>query len=167
MLYQVMALAMAVGCTSTPKAQPGWGIMTSAGSAPAIYALTEWRPGTKLRAYQLNGMTESIQVSVAASSRDPDSPMHGPGTGNASWRHSVAEPQKVPQGAMWVCLPVDWIVHPSGPNQATLRTPGGGSGSMTSALRQEGIEVVVEMESSRVKLYFYFGYDVSPAPSSP
>ncbi len=71
------------------------------GDAPAIYALGEWRPGTKLRAYPIGRLKEPIEVSVASASRSADSPLYGPDGGSSASKHAVAEPKKVPGGSLW------------------------------------------------------------------
>jgi hypothetical protein len=72
----------------------------------------------------------------------------------------------VPAGYLWIAVPIDWVVTPSGPNQATVRSPTEGTGTLGSSLTDEGVLVIVEMGLRKEKLYWYLGHDVAPAPAA-
>lgn len=156
-LSHVIAATIALSCTSTNSARVDVGIMTSGGASPVLYALARWPASMNLRAYRVDDLSDSIQVSVLAPTRDESSPLYGPGTGNVSWKYSVRDGEKVPQGALWVCMPAEWSVLASATGKAEIRTPRGESGSITAALRQEGVEVVVRLGSRSETLYFHLG----------
>jgi hypothetical protein len=172
-LLSFLALAVALGCASTPPARDTgappaaaaahaarWGILVSPGTEPAIYSTAQWPPGTKLRAQRIDPMAESIEVTVGAASRAPDSPLY-PDEGKESvQRYAVAAPESTPAGTLWICVPTAWTVRPVAADRAALEVPGERGGSITTALRQEGIDVTVKAGALAETAYFYFGYDV-------
>src|SRR5512138_1738281 len=102
-LLSLLALTAALGCASAPPARDtgapppaaaapgaGWGIMVSPGGEPAIYSTAQWPPGTKLRAHRIDPMAESIEVTVGAAVRAPDSPLYPEEGREAVQRYAVA-----------------------------------------------------------------------------
>lgn len=153
MVSEMVALLLAVGCSANSGLPDNWGIMISAGPVPEVYAVKEWPKGTRLRGYRLDDLAVTVELSVLSGHRQERSPLYGAGDGSASWRHVVG--QKVPEDALWVCLPAGWSVRPTSANRGELGGPGGVSGVITSTLREEGMEVILESGSSKQRLYFY------------
>ncbi len=159
----VVTIAFAISCATPPGPRGTWGIMASAGDVPAVFAATRWSAGTRLRAYRIGQLADSVEVTISSSVAAPNSPLFVPEGHNSTWSHSVGKPELVPVGGLWICLPVDWTVQASAPDAAQLRR-GAESGSISTALTQEGVEVLMSVASAREKLYFYLGYDLSSDP---
>lgn len=160
MLLKTINILFLLGCSIFAKSQERWGILSFSSGRPVVYSMIELNKLSKYRIYKMPSMEEHKDISIIKAISRSKSPLYDSNGANRSWEHQISGSNMVPSGSIWLCLPVEWEFTVTGNDGGTIKTSIGLKGTVGILKRAEGIEITLDINDKREKLYYYLNYDI-------